>query len=328
MSHPILAVEHLTKRFDVSEPWLVRTLTGAPRRVLTAVNDVSFAIAQGCTLSIVGESGCGKSTVARCVAGLMTPSGGSVRFRGVAVRDIRGGSASERHAIQMIFQDPYGSLNPRWRVGRIVGDPLRAFGLVSGRAELKERVGRLLADVGLSAADADKFPHEFSGGQRQRIAVARALAAGPALVVCDEPTSALDVSVQAQILNLMRELQEARGLTFLFISHNLAVVDFMSDTVAVMYLGSIVETAPRDDLFARPAHPYPRMLLAASPTPDRIGETAATPRGEVPNPIDPPSGCAFHPRCPHTVERCRIERPALREFGAARVACHRADDIA
>jgi peptide/nickel transport system ATP-binding protein len=325
---PLLTVDGLSKIFAVTEPLVARLVARAPRRAIRAVDDVGFTIAAGRSLGLVGESGCGKSTVARCVAGLTAPSAGTIRFRGATIQDIAAGRAPYRREIQMIFQDPYGSLNPRWRVGRIVADPLHALKLARGRGEIADNVARLLEAVGLSAADATRYPHEFSGGQRQRIAVARALASRPSLVVCDEPTSALDVSVQAQILNLMRDLQDAHGLAFLFISHNLAVVDHMCDDVAVMYLGRIVEAAPRDAIFGRPMHPYTRLLLAAVPTLDRIGEPPRPMHGEVPDPAAPPAGCAFHPRCPFATDLCRRERPVARRLGPGLVACHRAEDVA
>ena len=222
----------------------------------------------------------------------------------------------------MIFQDPYASLNPRWKVVDIVGEPLREHGLFSGPDELAGKVGQLLLSVGLAAADGDKFPHQFSGGQRQRISIARALATEPEFLVCDEPTSALDVSVQAQVLNIMKDLQRSRGLTYLFISHNLAVVRHVSDQVGVMYLGRLVELADKADLFARPRHPYTRMLLDAIPDIHMSGRSRTPVQGEVPNPLNPPTGCAFHPRCPHANARCAGERPALVEFKGIRVACH------
>jgi peptide/nickel transport system ATP-binding protein len=231
-----------------------------------------------------------------------------------------------RRRIQMIFQDPYASLNPRWRVDAIIAEPIRAFGLAAGSKEIAARVGELLRLVGLDAQDGRKYPHEFSGGQRQRIAIARALASKPDFIVCDEPTSALDVSVQAQILNLMRDLQDQFGLTYLFISHNLAVVRHMANHVGVMYLGRIVEIAPGKTLFAQPRHPYTRMLLNAVPDLDASGRQRKAVEGEIPNPIDPPSGCAFHPRCPYANARCRIERPPLLPAGAAMVACHAVEE--
>jgi peptide/nickel transport system ATP-binding protein len=323
----LVVIRHLCKTFDVSAPLVTRIATGEGRRELKAVNDVSFIVSAGRTLSLVGESGCGKTTAARCIAGLQRPSSGSVTYRGVSITEIARGRSAHRHEIQMIFQDPYGSLNPRWRVGRIIADPIHALKLATSRREVKETVARLLEDVGLSAADAEKYPHEFSGGQRQRIAVARALASRPAFVVCDEPTSALDVSVQAQILNLMRDLQDELGLTYLFISHNLSVVDHMSDVVGVMYLGRIVELSEKETLFRTPLHPYTRLLMKAMPTLTDIGAVRETMQGEVPNPIDPPSGCAFHPRCPFAVDRCRVERPELRPFGEGTAACHRLEEI-
>jgi peptide/nickel transport system ATP-binding protein len=321
MSTALVCVENLSKHFLRVPSWLER-LGGARRQVLRAVEDVSFAIAPGRTLALVGESGCGKSTVARCVAGLHAPTAGRALYRG---RDMRAPGAL-RAEVQMVFQDPYASLNPRWRVGRIVGDPIRALKLEVSASALRDRVATLLEAVGLSPADARKYPHEFSGGQRQRIAIARAVATRPAFVICDEPTSALDVSVQAQILNMMRDLQESLGLTFLFISHNLAVVDHMADEVGVMYLGRLVELTPRAALFARPLHPYTRLLLAAMPRLDGATAWAAL-QGELPNPMDPPPGCAFHPRCPHASARCRAERPEPRRLGAALVACHHAEDL-
>jgi len=327
MTAPLLDVRDLRKAFDVSAPLVARLLSGLGRRTLRAVDGIDFAIPAGGTLALVGESGCGKSTVARCVAGLVPPTAGSVLYRGAPIAEVRRAGSPLRHEIQMIFQDPYGSLNPRWRVGRTVADPILALGLAPSRAEVKDRVAKILEDVGLSPADAEKYPHQFSGGQRQRIAVARALAAAPALIVCDEPTSALEVSVQAQILNLMKDLQAAHGLTYLFISHNLAVVDHMADRVAVMYLGRIVETADRDTLFARPAHPYTRTLMGSALGLGDVGRRREVPKGEVPNPIDPPPGCTFHPRCPHATALCRTEAPALRAFGGGRVACHHAETL-
>jgi peptide/nickel transport system ATP-binding protein len=262
------------------------------------------------------------------MAGLTTPTGGAVRFEGVDMREVAAGKTPHRREVQMIFQDPYGSLNARWRVGRIIADPILALGLARSRAEIREEVARLLDAVKLSASDADKYPHEFSGGQRQRIAIARALSSRPRFIICDEPTSALDVSVQAQILNLMRDLQDELGLTYLFISHNLAVVDQMSDRVGVMYLGRIVELADAATLFDTPLHPYTRLLMSVVPEPDRIGGRHAPMQGETPDPANPPTGCAFHPRCPFAVERCRSEAPELRRIGGTLVACHRVEETA
>ncbi len=323
-SPPLVEVEGLARRFDVSRPWLARLLAREPRRFLHAVAGVDFAIPRGTTLALVGESGCGKSTVARLLVGLLRPTAGTIRFDGRTI-DWRAGRRSlapVRRRMQMIFQDPYASLNPRWRVGDIVAEPLRAFGLVRGRAALRDRVAELLVQVGLSPADGARFPHEFSGGQRQRISIARALASRPEFLVCDEPTSALDVSVQAQILNLMKDLQERLGLTYLLITHNLAVVSVMADQVGVMYLGRIVELAPAEELFARPRHPYTRLLLDTVPDLEMRRRDRAPVAGEVPSPIDPPPGCAFHPRCPWAFARCEVERPLPVTVGAARVACH------
>ncbi len=299
----LLQLDDVSREFDVSRPWLNRALEGEPRRMLRAVDGVSFGIERGETLGLVGESGSGKSTVARLIAGLYAPSGGRIDFRG--------------RRLQMIFQDPYASLNPRWRVRDIVFEPILVLKLYEKKTA-KERVGELLRQVGLSPDDGEKYPHEFSGGQRQRISIARALAGEPDLLICDEPTSALDVSVQAQILNLMSDLQQRLTLTYLFISHNLAVVSQIADRVGVMYLGRLVEIATARELFARPRHPYTRMLLDAVPDLAMSGKPRTPVAGEVPNPLAPPSGCAFHPRCPHANERCRRELPALIDS----VACH------
>ncbi|MFN3483075.1 MAG: ABC transporter ATP-binding protein [Rhabdaerophilum calidifontis] len=309
--------------FDVSRPWLNRVLEGQPRAFLKAVDGVSFAIRKGETFALVGESGSGKSTVARTAVGLLAPSAGEVTIDGVSMQAAADGAARQklRRRIQMIFQDPYASLNPRWRVERIIAEPIRAFGLLRGAA-VAARVGELLTLVGLHPDDGQKFPHEFSGGQRQRVAIARALASNAEFIVCDEPTSALDVSVQAQILNLMRQLQREFGLTYLFISHNLAVVRHMADRIGVMYLGRIVEISPGRQLFAAPRHPYTRMLLDAVPDLDMSGRGRIPVSGEIPNPIDPPSGCTFHPRCPLADDRCRREAPAMR----GGVACHAVEE--
>src|SRR3954454_5266252 len=294
---PLLELDGVSRDFDVSRPWLNRVLEHEPRRYLRAVDQVSLAIEKGETMALVGESGCGKSTVARLIVGLYQPSAGRVAFEG--------------RRMQMIFQDPYASLNPRWRVRDIVAEPIRFL-------RTSQSVDELLRQVGLSPDDGEKYPHEFSGGQRQRISIARALAGEPDFLVCDEPTSALDVSVQAQILNLMTDLQRRLGLTYLFISHNLAVVSQVADRVGVMYCGRIVELARAVELFTRPRHPYTRMLLDAVPDLSMSGKPRTPVAGEVPNPLAPPPGCAFHPRCPHANERCTKERPAL--IGA--VACH------
>ncbi len=317
---PFVAVRELKRVFDVSKPWLNRVLEGAPRQSLKAVDGVSFDIRRGETFALVGESGSGKSTVARMIVGLLPPSSGTVEIAGVSMSDPAAALERQRlrRRIQMIFQDPYASLNPRWRVGRIIAEPIRAFELIDGEAAIAERVADLLGLVGLHPDDARKFPHEFSGGQRQRIAIARALASDAEFIVCDEPTSALDVSVQAQILNLMRDLQDRLGLTYLFISHNLAVVRHMATRIGVMYLGRLVEVADSHALFAAPRHPYTQMLLEAVPDLAMVGRVREGVKGEIPNPIDPPTGCTFHPRCPLAFVRCRAEAPAMRDG----VACH------
>ncbi|MEE1657763.1 oligopeptide/dipeptide ABC transporter ATP-binding protein [Microvirga sp. CF3062] len=313
-------VKDLRREFDVSKPWLNRVLEGGEKQYLKAVDGVSFSIAKGETFALVGESGSGKSTVARMVVGLLPPTDGEVVIDGVSMSS-RAALAERqrlRRRIQMIFQDPYASLNPRWQVDRIVAEPIRAFGLIEREKEIEARVGELLTLVGLHPADGKKYPHEFSGGQRQRVAIARALASNAEFIVCDEPTSALDVSVQAQILNLMRDLQDRLGLTYLLISHNLAVVRHMASRIGVMYLGRIVEISNGRELFAQPKHPYTRMLLDAVPDVGMTGRQRIPVSGEIPNPISPPSGCTFNPRCPFANERCRAEIPPL--LGG--VACH------
>jgi peptide/nickel transport system ATP-binding protein len=323
-SSALVQAHDLAKTFDVSAPWLNRVLERKPRQLLHAVDGVSFEIEKGSTLALVGESGCGKSTVARLLVGLYEPTRGGLTFDGQDAHAVfkTPQAALLRRRIQMIFQDPYASLNPRWVVEDIVGEPLKEHGLITNAAELKTRVGELLQSVGLSPLDMVKYPHQFSGGQRQRISIARALATEPEFLVCDEPTSALDVSVQAQVLNIMKDLQRARGLTYLFISHNLAVVRHVSDRVGVMYLGRLVELADKQTLFASPRHPYTRMLLDAIPKMHDTGRDRTPVQGEVPNPLNPPTGCAFHPRCPHANARCKSERPALQAIGGIQVACH------
>jgi peptide/nickel transport system ATP-binding protein len=326
-SAPLVQVDDLAKTFDVSAPWLNRVIERKPRQLVHAVDGVSFSIERGKTLALVGESGCGKSTVARLLVGLYGPTRGVVRFDGTDTRSLEGATLRAlRRRMQMIFQDPYASLNPRWKVLDIVAEPIREHGLVTDPELQRAKVAELLASVGLAAADAEKFPHQFSGGQRQRISIARALATQPEFLVCDEPTSALDVSVQAQVLNIMKDLQRQRGLTYLFISHNLAVVRHVSDQVGVMYLGRLVELADKADLFARPRHPYTRMLLDAIPDIHMSGRSRTPVQGEVPNPLSPPSGCAFHPRCPHANARCSSERPALKSSNAIQIACHAVEE--
>jgi peptide/nickel transport system ATP-binding protein len=321
---PLVSAEHLSRTFDLSRPWLDRLVSRIPRRVLMAVADVSFNIPRGETLALVGESGSGKTTVAKLTVGLLPPTSGDVMIKGVSMNDPKQSAERRRvrQHIQMVFQDPYSSLNPRWRTRDIVAEPIRAFGLAATRREIDVRVDELLRQVGLQSDDGNKYPHEFSGGQRQRVAIARAVASVPEFIVCDEPTSNLDVSVQAQVLNLMRDLQDQFSLTYLFISHNLAVVRHMAGLIGVMYLGRIVELAPVEALFRTPRHPYTQMLLAAVPDVDMTGRPRRFVSGEVANPLDRPSGCAFHPRCPFAEDRCRREMPELLHAEGTMVACH------
>jgi peptide/nickel transport system ATP-binding protein len=313
-------VKDLRRVFDVSKPWLNRVIEGGHLEYLKAVDGVTFDIRKGETFALVGESGSGKTTVARMVVGLLPPTAGDVVIDGVSMTDARQAQTRRRlrRRIQMIFQDPYASLNPRFRVDAIIAEPIRAFDLIQGEQQISDRVGELLSLVGLHPDDGSKFPHEFSGGQRQRIAIARALASEAEFIVCDEPTSALDVSVQAQILNLMRDLQDKFGLTYLFISHNLAVVRHMATRIGVMYLGRIVEIAPARELFDAPRMPYTKMLLGAVPDLAMSGRQRVPVKGEIPNPIDPPPGCTFNPRCPIAFDLCRKKVPELING----VACH------
>jgi len=329
MADPALVeAEDLGRDFEVSRPWLERKLGALPRQWLRAVDDVSFRIERGRTLALVGESGCGKSTVARLMVGLHAPTRGRVRFGGVDLSEAgQADMQGIRRRMQMVFQDPYASVNPRWRVRDIVAEPLRAHRLIAERGALRDRVAELLTQVGLAPRDGDKFPHEFSGGQRQRISIARALASNPEFLVCDEPTSALDVSVQAQVLNLLQDLQAQLGLTCLFISHNLAVVEYVATEVGVMYLGRLVEVGPVDTVLTSPAHPYARMLLDALPDLEMTGRPRTPVAGEVPNPLEPPSGCMFHPRCPFANERCRTETPTFStSYDGVKTACHAVDE--
>jgi oligopeptide/dipeptide ABC transporter ATP-binding protein len=318
-ARPVLEIDALKKHFPIKR----RFFGGAAEQVL-AVDGVSFSISSGETLGLVGESGCGKSTVGRAILRLIEPTSGSIS---VAGQDITRLSNREmrpfRRELQIIFQDPFSSLNPRMTVGDIVGEPLSTHHLANGKAR-QERVAQLFDRVGLSRAQMGNYPHQFSGGQRQRIGIARALALNPKLIVCDEPVSALDVSIQAQVINLLMDLQRDLGLSYLFISHNLAVVEHISHRIAVMYLGRIVEVADKAAIFTRPGHPYTEALLAAVPVPDpKIRNTTRALQGDVPSPVHPPSGCHFHPRCPYAVERCRVETPLLREIAPGQhVACH------
>ncbi|MCP5151829.1 MAG: ATP-binding cassette domain-containing protein [Ectothiorhodospiraceae bacterium] len=313
---PLLVVENLVKDFEVGAPW------GGGRRTLRAVDGVSLTVDAGETVGIVGESGCGKTTLARLLLRLAEPTAGSVRFDG---RDITHATTAElralRRQLQVVFQDPYSSLNPRMKVRDIVAEPLENAGVAPAAATA--RVAEVLATVGLPAEVMDRHPHAFSGGQRQRIGLARALAPRPRLVVCDEAVSALDVSIQAQVLNLLRDVQDALGLAIVFISHNLAVVRHVSHRIVVMYLGQVMELAPEPALFSRPRHPYTRALIESVPEPDpRARGRRRVLAGDIPSPIAPPPGCVFHPRCPRAEARCRAERPQPRVVGEATVRCH------
>lgn len=326
-SLPLIKVDHLTRTFDVSKPWLNRIIEREPKQYLRAVDDVTFEINKGETLALVGESGSGKSTIAKMLVGLLKPSSGTVLFDG---QPMQMNTSDEMQALrkrfQMIFQSPYASLNPRWKVADIIAEPMTVLGIENDKNRSQKRVDELLTLVGLSAADGSKFPHEFSGGQRQRIAIARALSANPEFIVCDEPTSALDVSVQAQILNLMRDLQDELGLTYLFISHDLSVVRHMANRIGVLYLGALVEVAESKTLFKNPQHPYTRMLLDAVPDLEMMGRERKEIEGEIPNPINPPSGCTFHPRCPLANERCKREAPKQVPTATGFSACHAVEE--
>jgi len=319
MTTPVMEVQHLSKRFPVIRGFMRRTVAE-----VRAVEDVSLQIQPGETLCIVGESGCGKSTIGKMVLRLLEPSEGRILIEGRDITDLSPERVRPfRRRVQMVFQDPYASLNPRLSAADIITEPLENYQRLSA-SERRERAADLLTRVGLRPDVMDRRPFEFSGGQRQRLGIARALSVQPALIVADEPVSALDVSVQAQVLNLMLDLQETFGLAYLFISHDLGVVEHIGHRIAVMYLGRIVELAERDALFARPQHPYTETLLAAAPLPDpRAKRERPIIEGEVPSPLNPPSGCAFHPRCPYAVERCKVEVPALRRLEDGRLAaCH------
>ena len=324
---PLIKVENLSRFFDVSKPWLNRLIEREDKQYLRAVDDVSFEIKKGETLALVGESGSGKSTIAKMLVGLLNPSKGHIFFDGKPVRmDTADDMQALRKRFQMIFQSPYASLNPRWKVGDIIAEPMTVLKIEQGKNRISQRVDELLVLVGLSAEDREKYPNEFSGGQRQRIAIARALSSNPEFIVCDEPTSALDVSVQAQILNLMRDMQDELGLTYLFISHDLSVVRHMANRIGVLYLGALVEVAESKTLFKDPKHPYTQMLLDAVPDLEMTGRARSQVTGEIPNPINPPSGCTFHPRCPFANDRCKSEVPKLYNVGTGHVACHAVEE--
>ena len=329
---PIIELQGVSKRFtrslDLAER--IANAMGAHNRETTvhAVTDVDLSIAEGEVVGLVGESGCGKSTLGRVVAGIHPPSAGSVRFRGHSLGELKGKDAREATLkVQMIFQDPFASLNPRMRVAEIIGEAPVFHGIVS-RNETADFVAATMRRVGLDPAFGKRFPHQFSGGQRQRVGIARALAVQPDFLVCDEAIAALDVSIQAQILNLFMDLREELGLTYLFISHDLGVVEHVSDRVVIMYLGRVVEAASTEELFARPNHPYTQALLAEVPRVSATKRSFTAIKGEIPSPIDPPPGCHFHPRCPHAFERCRVERPVLKPVVAGHVsACHLNDTV-
>ena len=321
----LLEVKNLVKHYPVRKGVFGR-VTGQ----VHAVDDVSFSIAEGETLGLVGESGCGKSTPGKAVLKLVEPTSGSIDWRGRRIDQLSAANMRPfRRELQAVFQDPYSSLNPRMRAQDIVGEPIRNFENASN-AEIRERVAALFDKVGLRADQMIKYPYEFSGGQRQRLGIARALALKPKLIVCDEPVSALDVSVQAQVINLLMDLQDEMQLSYLFVAHDLAVVEHISHRVAVMYLGKIVELTDKRSLFAHPQHPYTEALLSAVPTPDpRAQKKRIILGGDVPSPINPPAGCRFHTRCPYAVERCRAEEPAMKEVRPGHfVACHLREGVA
>jgi oligopeptide transport system ATP-binding protein len=322
LSEVLLEVRNLVKHFEVGAGFF-----GRSRGTVRAIDGISFTLQRGETLGLVGESGCGKTTTGRCILQLERPTSGEILFEGV---DLASRSEKElrvlRRRMQVIFQDPYSSLNPRMTIGQILAEPLKVHRIIASKAGRADRVRELLSQVGLLPQHAERYPHQLSGGQRQRVGIARALAMEPSLIICDEPVSALDVSIQAQIINLLEELQSRLGLTYLFIAHDLSVVRHISDRVVVMYLGRIVEVADRQALYEAPVHPYTKALLSAVPIPDPRLESSrerTVLRGEVPSPLAPPSGCVFHPRCPIAEGRCSAEVPALREIGAGHLgACH------
>ena len=327
MTETLVHVENLTKHFPITKGIIIERVVGAVR----AVDGISFDIQKGETLGLVGESGCGKTTAGRTLLGLYPATSGKTIIDTHSVHDAKGSELMHiRRKAQMIFQDPYASLNPRWTVNAIVSEPLRVHKLISNQQERDARVKDLLELVGLNARHINRFPHEFSGGQRQRIGIARALASDPLFIVCDEPISALDVSIQAQVVNLLEKLQDQLGLTYLFVAHDLSMVRHICDRVAVMYLGVIVEIAEKNELYEKPLHPYTQALLSAVPVPDPRAERVRKRTilvGDVPSPINPPSGCRFHPRCPVAIEKCKTITPEWREAAPQHwVACHLANN--
>jgi oligopeptide/dipeptide ABC transporter ATP-binding protein len=327
MTTPIIELDAVSKRFvkklDVAERFARRLGAQVEEHTVHAVDSVDLAITPGEVVGLVGESGCGKSTLGRCVAGVHQPSEGTIRYRGKDVTTLRGKDSLEsRLKVQMIFQDPMSSLNPRLKVTDIISEAPLFHRLIT-RSEVDDYVAMTMQRVGLDPSYRQRYPHQFSGGQRQRIGIARALAVKPDFIVCDEAVAALDVSIQAQVLNLFMDLREDLGLTYLFISHDLGVVEHLSDRVVIMYLGRVVEIAPTDALFAAPNHPYTQALLAEAPRLETDRRIYAPIKGEIPSPLDPPKGCHFHPRCPHAMDRCRTEVPKLREISPGRTsACH------
>ncbi|MBU0490917.1 MAG: dipeptide ABC transporter ATP-binding protein [Chloroflexi bacterium] len=320
----LVRVEGLKMHFPITQGVVIQRQVGAVK----AVDGITFSVRRGETLGLVGESGCGKSTTGRCIIQLYRPTAGDVYFEGQDLTKMKGQKLrAMRRNMQMIFQDPYASLNPRMTVGNIIGEPIEIHKLVSGKKERQERIQELLRIVGLNPYMANRYPHEFSGGQRQRIGVARALAVEPSFIACDEPISALDVSIQAQIINLLEDLQEQFGLTYLFIAHDLSVVRHISDRITVMYLGKLVELATRKELYDHPLHPYSQALLSAVPIPDPLVEEKRKRiilTGDVPSPVNPPSGCNFHTRCPQAIDICREQEPEFYDRGGDHwVACHR-----
>jgi len=318
---PLVEVRDLVKYFPIHAGLLSRHVAD-----VKAVDGVSFDIDAGETLGLVGESGSGKTTIGRMLLHLLPATGGSIAYNGAEITTMRADDVRRlRRQIQIIFQDPYASLNPRMTIGEIVGEPLRIHGIATGKAA-RDRVQELLRLVGLRPYSANRYPHEFSGGQRQRIGIARALAVDPKFIVCDEPVSALDVSIQAQVINLLEDLQQQFGLTYLFIAHDLSVVRHISTRVAVMYVGKLVELSTRDEIYERPLHPYTQALLSAIPIPDPAAERRRKRivlTGDIPSPVDPPTGCRFHTRCPVAFERCKVEDPAFRDYGGGHfAACH------